>query len=155
MEDGRWCWIQIQRAKPSRVALSTSLLSISAVLSFLVDGDDSKRMTSSRSMSIQTTTSQLQQQRRPKFTPQEISAQLQQLHLFSSLSSSSNTDHIEQLGPILLNIHRSRQQDAYLKALKEFVAEKEAEIEAVCTRNYQVRNVALVWTRQRSIMADL
>lgn len=117
---------------------SASLLS--AVCFSGVDGDDSKRMATSRSMSIQTTTSQLQQQRRPKFTPQEISAQLQQLHLFSSLSSSSNTDHIEQLGPILLNIHRSRQQDAYLKALKEFVAEKEAEIEAVCTRNYQVRN---------------
>ena len=39
-----------------------------------------------------------------------------------------------------LNIHRSRQQDAYLRALKAFVAEKEKEIEAVCARNYQVRS---------------
>lgn len=37
-----------------------------------------------------------------------------------------------------VNIHRSKQQDAYLRALKAFVAEKEAEIEAVCARNYQV-----------------
>lgn len=77
--------------------------------------------------------------RRPKFSQQEIEQQLQHafLHLFSSVSSSSSSE-IEQLGPILLNIHRSRQQDAYLKALKAFVAEKEKEIEAVCARNYQV-----------------
>ncbi|KAI5477595.1 exocyst complex component, sec15 subunit [Pseudohyphozyma bogoriensis] len=74
--------------------------------------------------------------RRPKFSTQEIQSQLQQLHLFSSLSSSS-TENIEQLGPILLNIHRSRQQDAYLKQLQLFVQQKEEEIEAVCTRNYQ------------------
>lgn len=74
--------------------------------------------------------------RRPKFTVQEIQSQLQQLHLFSSLSSSSN-ENIEQLGPILVNIHRSRQQDAYLKQLKIFVQQKEEEIEGVCTRNYQ------------------
>jgi len=77
--------------------------------------------------------------RRPKFSQHEIEQQLQHafLHLFSSVSSTSSSE-IEQLGPILLNIHRSRQQDAYLKALKEFVAEKEKEIEAVCARNYQV-----------------
>lgn len=39
-----------------------------------------------------------------------------------------------------MNANRSRQQDAYLKALKAFVAEKESEIEAVCARNYQVRS---------------
>ncbi|GAA5858297.1 hypothetical protein JCM8547_004638 [Rhodosporidiobolus lusitaniae] len=75
-------------------------------------------------------------QRRIKFTQQEIQSQLQQLFLFSSLSSSAAGD-IDQLGPILLNIHRSRQQDAYLRALKAFVADKEKEIEAVCARNYQ------------------
>lgn len=81
--------------------------------------------------------------RRPKFTQQEIEQQLQHafLHLFSSVSSTSSSE-IEQLGPILLNIHRSRQQDAYLKALKAFVAEKEKEIEAVCARNYQVSHSA-------------
>ncbi|BGP12307.1 Rab GTPase-binding exocyst subunit S15 [Rhodosporidiobolus nylandii] len=74
--------------------------------------------------------------RRPKFTQQEIQSQLQQLFLFSSLSSHAQGD-IDQLGPILVNIHRSRQQDAYLRALKAFVADKEKEIEAVCARNYQ------------------
>ncbi|KAM0750440.1 exocyst complex subunit Sec15-like protein [Meredithblackwellia eburnea MCA 4105] len=78
-----------------------------------------------------------QSKRRPKFSQQEIQSQLQQLHLFSSLSSSSANENIEQLGPILLNIHRSRQQDAYLNELKRFVLQKEEEIEAVCTRNYQ------------------
>ncbi|GAA6010192.1 hypothetical protein JCM10207_005660 [Rhodosporidiobolus poonsookiae] len=75
-------------------------------------------------------------QRRIRFTQQEIQSQLQQLFLFSSLSSSAAGD-IDQLGPILLNIHRSKQQDAYLRALKAFVADKEREIEAVCARNYQ------------------
>ncbi|GAA5827165.1 hypothetical protein JCM11251_001148 [Rhodosporidiobolus azoricus] len=74
--------------------------------------------------------------RRIRFTQQEIQSQLQQLFLFSSLSGAGAGD-IDQLGPILLNIHRSRQQDAYLKALKAFVADKEKEIEAVCARNYQ------------------
>ncbi|BGO88526.1 hypothetical protein NBRC10512_003376 [Rhodotorula toruloides] len=74
--------------------------------------------------------------RRVKFSQQEIQSQLQQLFLFSSLSSSATGD-IEALSPILVNIHRSRQQDAYLRALKAFVAEKEKEIEAVCGRNYQ------------------
>ncbi|BGP21260.1 exocyst complex component, sec15 subunit [Rhodotorula toruloides] len=74
--------------------------------------------------------------RRVKFSQQEIQSQLQQLFLFSSLSSSATGD-IEALSPILVNIHRSRQQDAYLRALKTFVAEKEKDIEAVCGRNYQ------------------
>lgn len=43
-----------------------------------------------------------------------------------------------------LNIHRSKQQDAYLRALKAFVAEKEKEIEAVCARNYQVRPIPVL-----------
>lgn len=73
--------------------------------------------------------------RRPKYTQAEISAQLQQLWIYSSLSPTST--EIE-LGPIILNIHRSRQQDAYLAALNQFVKEKEQEIEDVCTRNYQV-----------------
>ncbi|GAA6041621.1 hypothetical protein JCM8097_007771 [Rhodosporidiobolus ruineniae] len=74
-------------------------------------------------------------QRRIKFTQQEIQQQLQQLFLFSAISSGPAD--IDQLGPILLNIHRSKQQDAYLRALKAFVKDKENEIEAVCARNYQ------------------
>lgn len=78
--------------------------------------------------------------RRPKYTQSEISAQLQQLWIYSSLSPAST--EIE-LGPIILNIHRSRQQDAYLTALNQFVKEKEQEIEDVCTRNYQVLSHSL------------
>lgn len=91
----------------------------------------------------------MSRQRRPKFTAQEIQSQLSQLHLFSSLSSSSN-ENIEQLAPILANIHRSRQQDAYLRALDAYVQEKEAEIEAVCTRNYQVGDADAAW-KSRSV----
>lgn len=98
--------------------------------------DTTSRSTPHRAHSTSTTMSS---KRRPKFTQQEIEQQLQHafLHLFSSISSTGSSE-IEQLGPILLNIHKSRQQDAYLKALKAFVAEKEREIEAVCATNYQV-----------------
>lgn len=85
--------------------------------------------------------------RRPKFTQQEINQQLQQLFLFSSLSnsssstsdpsSSSTTEDLDQLGPILINIHKSNQQDSYLRALKTFVKDKEKEIQELCERNYQ------------------
>ncbi|GAA5923321.1 Rab GTPase-binding exocyst subunit SEC15 [Sporobolomyces koalae] len=95
--------------------------------------------------------------RRPKFTQAEINQQLQQLFLFSasstltsttsdapaaSLASSAVADptaqgDLDQLGPILVNIHRSNQQDAYLRALKTFVRDKEREIEDICARNYQ------------------
>ncbi|GAA6064789.1 hypothetical protein JCM10212_004960 [Sporobolomyces blumeae] len=44
---------------------------------------------------------------------------------------------LDQLGPILVNIHKSRQQDAYLRALKALVRDKEKEIEDICSRNYQ------------------
>lgn len=47
---------------------------------------------------------------RIRFSQEEIQDQLAQLHLFSSLSSSAASDI--ELGPIILNIHRSRQQDA-------------------------------------------
>lgn len=82
--------------------------------------------------------------RRPKFTQAEINQQLQQLFLFSSLSNSSSSDpssssseDLDQLGPILINIHKSNQQDSYLRALKTFVKDKEKEIEELCSRNYQ------------------
>ncbi|POY70555.1 hypothetical protein BMF94_6469 [Rhodotorula taiwanensis] len=94
------------------------------------------------------------QVRRVKFSQQEIQAQLQQLFLFSSISSTSGAGDIEALGPILVNIYRSRQQEAYLRALKTFVAEKEHEIEQVCGNNYQdfVASVsALLRVRQGTV----
>lgn len=97
------------------------------------------------------------------FTYQEIQQQLQSLNLNSSLSQSSSTNNtsstttgggggssssssgggggvegIEELSFIIQSIHNSNQQESYLKALKEFVSEKENEIEQVCDKNYQV-----------------
>lgn len=81
--------------------------------------------------------------RRPKYSKPEIDLQLQQLWIYSSLSSTAgaagSTIGEVELGPILLNIHKSGQEKDYLLALQSFVAEKEAEIEQVCTSNYQVR----------------
>ncbi|KAK4057758.1 Rab GTPase-binding exocyst subunit S15 [Microbotryomycetes sp. JL221] len=91
--------------------------------------------------------------RRVKFSEQDINAQLAQLHLFSSLSSNVAGD-IEQLGSIIVNIHKSRQQNDYLKALRVFVHEKEQEIEDMCTHSYQdfVGSVAaLLRVRQGTI----
>ncbi|GAA6018183.1 hypothetical protein JCM11491_005623 [Sporobolomyces phaffii] len=95
--------------------------------------------------------------RRPKFTQAEINAQLQQLFLFSSLASASSSTStasadfdpsssssvaggaadLDQLAPILLSISRSHQQDSYLRALRTFVKDQEAEIEKICSTNYQ------------------
>ncbi|GAA5885896.1 hypothetical protein JCM3774_002257, partial [Rhodotorula dairenensis] len=93
--------------------------------------------------------------RRIKYSRQEIQSQLQQLFLFSSIASSAQgPGDIEALGPILVNIYRSRQQEAYLAALKDFVAEKQREIESVCATNYQdfVASVsALLRVRQGTV----
>ncbi|GAA6023710.1 hypothetical protein JCM8202_003147, partial [Rhodotorula sphaerocarpa] len=89
--------------------------------------------------------------RRVKFTPQEIQSQLQQLFSFSANPAQGD---IEALGPILVNIYRSRQQDAYLAALKAFIADKEREIQSVCASNYQdfVASVsALLRVRQGTV----
>lgn len=68
------------------------------------------------------------------------------------LPTARQNEQLEQLGPILLNIHRSRQQDAYLNELKRFVLQKEEEIEAVCSRNYQVSLGQVAWHRNRSCL---
>lgn len=108
--------------------------------------------------------------RRIKYSRAEIQSQLQQLFLFSSIASSTpGPGDTEALAPILsvpypprrgaphlgvrqaadsppapppyrVNIYRSRQQEAYLAALEDFVAEKQREIESVCATNYQVRS---------------
>ncbi|GAA5981050.1 hypothetical protein JCM10908_003964 [Rhodotorula pacifica] len=99
----------------------------------------------------------LARSRRIKFSQQEIQSQLQQLFLFSSISGAGGAaaaGDIEALGPILVNIYRSRQQEAYFAALKAFVAEKESEIESVCANNYQdfVASVsALLRVRQGTV----
>ncbi|KAF4619283.1 hypothetical protein D9613_005102 [Agrocybe pediades] len=72
--------------------------------------------------------------RRPQFTQDHIDQQLQQIHL---LDSSSSSENLEQLGPIIKQIHTNRQQDAYLRALQGLIDSKDAEIERICSDNYQ------------------
>lgn len=53
------------------------------------------------------------------------------------LDPSSTSENLEQLGPIIKNIHATRQQDAYLRTLKNLAESKEAEIQQICGDNYQ------------------
>jgi ABC-type lipoprotein export system ATPase subunit len=53
--------------------------------------------------------------RRAQITEESIDQQLQQIHL---LDPQSTTENLEQLGPIIQQIHQNRQQDAYLRTLK-------------------------------------
>ncbi|KAI0637978.1 rsec15 [Trametes polyzona] len=72
--------------------------------------------------------------RRPQFTQESIDQQLQQIHLLDQASSSEN---LEQLGPIIKQIHANRQQDVYLRTLQGLIESKDAEIESICGDNYQ------------------
>jgi exocyst complex component 6 len=72
--------------------------------------------------------------RRPQFTQENVEQQLQQIHL---LDPSSSSENLEQLGPIIRQIHLNRQQDAYLRTLQAVINAKDAEIERVCGDNYQ------------------
>lgn len=64
-----------------------------------------------------------------------LDAQLQQLTLFSDLDAES--ENLEQLGPIIKSLDEANQSDAFLRRLREFVQEKEDEIENVCNANHQ------------------
>lgn len=72
--------------------------------------------------------------RRPQFTQENIEQQLQQIHLLDPTSTSEN---LEQLGPIIKQIHANRQQDNYLRVVKSLIESKDAEIETICSDNYQ------------------
>ncbi|OBZ77174.1 Exocyst complex component 6 [Grifola frondosa] len=72
--------------------------------------------------------------RRPQFTQENIDQQLQQIHLLDQASSSEN---LEQLGPIIKQIHTNRQQEAYLRTVHALIESKDAEIETICSDNYQ------------------
>lgn len=78
-----------------------------------------------------------------QYTTNEIQNQLEQLLIYSSLTTSTSSANEVELGPIILNINKSGQQDDYLRALRSFVEEKENEIEEVCANNYQVSLVVL------------
>lgn len=72
--------------------------------------------------------------RRQQFTQDHIDQQLQQIHL---LDPSSSSENLEQLGPIIKQIHSNRQQDAYLRTVQGLIDSKDAEIEKICSDNYQ------------------
>ncbi|CAK5275482.1 unnamed protein product [Mycena citricolor] len=69
-----------------------------------------------------------------QFTPESIDTQLQQIHL---LDPSSSSENLEQLGPIIKQIHTNRQQEAFLRSVQGLVESKDAEIEKICADNYQ------------------
>ena len=72
--------------------------------------------------------------RRQQYTQESIDQQLQQIHL---LDASSSSENLEQLGPIIKQIHANRQQEVYLRSLQGLIEAKDAEIEGICTENYQ------------------
>jgi flagellar biosynthesis regulator FlbT len=83
--------------------------------------------------------------RRPQFTQENIDQQLQQIHL---LDPSSSSENLEQLGPIIKQIHSNRQQEAYLRTIQGLIESKDAEIEKICIDNYQdfISSVSTLFT---------
>ncbi|KAI9574653.1 exocyst complex subunit Sec15-like-domain-containing protein [Boletus coccyginus] len=71
--------------------------------------------------------------RRQQYTQESIDQQLQQIHLLDASSS----ENLEQLGPIIKQIHANRQQEVYLRNLQALIEAKDVEIESICTENYQ------------------
>lgn len=83
--------------------------------------------------------------RRVQFTQENIDQQLQQIHL---LDASSSSENVEQLAPIIKQIHTNRQQEAFLRTVQLLVEAKEAEIEQICGDNYQdfIASVSTLFT---------
>ncbi|KAH0587782.1 Exocyst complex component 6 [Termitomyces sp. J132] len=83
--------------------------------------------------------------RRPQFTQENIDQQLQQIHL---LDPSSSSENLEQLGPIIKQIHSNRQQEVFLRTVRGLIDFKDAEIEKICGDNYQdfISSVSTLFT---------
>lgn len=83
--------------------------------------------------------------RRQQFTQESIDQQLQQIHL---LDPSSSSENLEQLGPIIKQIHSNRQQEAFLRSVQGLIEAKDAEIENICGDNYQdfISSVSTLFT---------
>lgn len=83
--------------------------------------------------------------RRPNYTQEQIGQQLQQIHL---LDPSSSSENLEQLGPIIKLIHSNRHQEAYLRTIHGLIESKDAEIERICSENYQdfIASVSTLFT---------
>lgn len=72
--------------------------------------------------------------KRAQFTPQDVDDQLQSIHL---LDSSSVTENLEALAPIIKTTYESRQQEAFLRTLKELIDLKDQEIMKICGDNHE------------------
>ena len=72
--------------------------------------------------------------KRTLFTQENIDQQLQQIHL---LDPSSSSENLEQLGPIIKQIHANKQQEVFLRSVQGLIDSKDAEIEKICSENYQ------------------
>jgi hypothetical protein len=72
--------------------------------------------------------------KRPQFTAENIDQQLQQIHL---LDPSSSSENLEQLGPLIRQIHANKQQEVFLRTIQKLIESKDAEIEKICSDNYQ------------------
>ncbi|KAJ7683972.1 rsec15 [Mycena rosella] len=83
--------------------------------------------------------------RRPQFTQESLDQQLQQIHL---LDPSSSSENLEQLGPIIKQIHANRQQEAFLRTVQGLIESKDADIEKICGDNYQdfISSVSTLFT---------
>ncbi|KAG7096752.1 hypothetical protein E1B28_004164 [Marasmius oreades] len=83
--------------------------------------------------------------KRTQFTQESIDQQLQQIHL---LDQSSSSENLEQLGPIIKQIHANKQQEAYLRTIQDLMQSKDAEIEKICGENYQefIASVSTLFT---------
>ncbi|KAF8076584.1 rsec15 [Lyophyllum atratum] len=83
--------------------------------------------------------------RRPQFTQENIDQQLQQIHL---LDPSSSSENLEQLGPVIKQIHSNRQQEIFLRTVQGLIESKDAEIEKICGDNYQdfISSVSTLFT---------
>lgn len=83
--------------------------------------------------------------RQKPVTQEQLDLQLQQIHL---LDPSSSSENLEQLGPIIKQTHANRQQDAFLRTLLGLIEAKDAEIEKICSENYQdfISSVSTLFT---------
>ncbi|KAJ6598867.1 rsec15 [Mycena vulgaris] len=83
--------------------------------------------------------------RRAQFTQESIDQQLQQIHL---LDPSSSSENLEQLGPIIKQIHANRHQEAFLRTVQGLIESKDADIEKICGDNYQdfISSVSTLFT---------
>ncbi|WVQ82288.1 hypothetical protein IAT38_004416 [Cryptococcus sp. DSM 104549] len=71
---------------------------------------------------------------RPTFSSAELEMQLQQINLDPT---SSTTENLEAIAPLIKSIQDTDSEQLYLRSLDTFVEEKEREIEKICQGNYE------------------